>query len=94
MRYPEAVHVLKDSRFTVDASAIDPTAGVFANVAEGGVEERSFLGAKTMVSVDGTEDARLRARGSSMDVVRDYAYPAPSPSSRRSSGYRGIKRTS
>ncbi|GGJ77661.1 cytochrome P450 family protein [Deinococcus aquiradiocola] len=58
--FAETVRFLKDPRFTVDASAIHPDAGVFGHSAEGGAQEQSFLGAKTMVSVDGAEHTRLR----------------------------------
>jgi cytochrome P450 len=58
-RYPEAVQVLKDPRFTVDASAVYPNAGAFGRSASA-AEEASFLGGKTMLTVDGKEHARLR----------------------------------
>ncbi len=59
-QYREAVDVLKDPRFTVDATAINPEAGVFGQSSTEGAEEVSFLGAKSMVSVDGVEHKRLR----------------------------------
>src|SRR5262249_25098159 len=58
--YREAVDILKDSRFTVDATAINPDAGIFGQSNMEGAEEASFLGAKSMVSVDGEEHRRLR----------------------------------
>ncbi|MFD3163224.1 cytochrome P450 [Herpetosiphon sp. NSE202] len=60
-RYAEAVQVLKDSRFTVDATILNPGAGVFGQTAADGAEDRSFLGAKSMVSADGAEHSRLRS---------------------------------
>ncbi|XSG76382.1 cytochrome P450 family protein [Herpetosiphon llansteffanensis] len=60
-RYAEAVQVLKDNRFTVDATILNPEAGVFGQTAAEGAEDRSFLGAKSMVSADGAEHSRLRS---------------------------------
>ena len=59
-QYREAVDVLKDAHFTVDAAAINPDAGIFGQSRTEGAEEASFLGAKSMVSVDGAEHKRLR----------------------------------
>ncbi len=50
-RFDEAVRVLKDARFTVDASASDTLAG------SGSV---GFFGGRSMISVDGADHTRLR----------------------------------
>lgn len=62
-RYAEAVQVLKDKRFTVDASRIHPDYGVFGQMQgeDSGAGSFSFLAGRTMISVDGDDHTRLRA---------------------------------
>jgi cytochrome P450 len=56
----EAVQVFKDRRFTVEAAAINPDAGMYGESRQGGAEELSFFGAKSLTTVDGADHARLR----------------------------------
>lgn len=56
----EAVQVLKDRRFTVDATAINPDAGMYGQAHQGNAEELSFFGGKSLTTVDGADHARLR----------------------------------
>lgn len=59
-RFAGAVQALRDTRLTVDATALDPNTGIFGQANTQGAEEMSFLGAKTMLSTDGIEHSRLR----------------------------------
>lgn len=59
-RLEEAVQVLKDKRFTVDATAINPQAGAFGQMGGSSAAETNFFGGRSMISVDGFDHARLR----------------------------------
>ena len=59
-RFPEAISVLMNARFAVDATAIHADTSVFGQAHAEGAEAASFLGAPSMVSVDGQDHARLR----------------------------------
>lgn len=56
----EAVQVLKDKRFTVDATAINPNAGAFGQMGGASATDTNFFGGRSMISVDGADHARLR----------------------------------
>ena len=51
-RFEAAVQVLKDQRFTVDATALDPSASRSADT--------GFFGGRSMIDVDGIDHSRLR----------------------------------
>src|SRR6266496_2687256 len=51
-QYRDAVDILKDARFTVDATAINPDAGIFGQSHTDRAEDASFLSSKSMVSAD------------------------------------------
>jgi len=60
-RFEEAVQVLKDNQhFTVDASLIDSTRGVFGQAMAAANPGANFLNNRTMVSVDEPDHTRLR----------------------------------
>src|SRR6266498_3844657 len=59
-QYRDAVDILKDARFTVDATAINPDAGIFGQSRADRAEDASFLSSKSMVSADGEDHKRLR----------------------------------
>ncbi len=60
-RFDEAVQVLKDNQhFTVDATLIDSTRGVFGRMIEGANRGVTFIGNRSMVSVDEPDHTRLR----------------------------------
>lgn len=59
-QWAEAVQVLKDKRFTVDATLINPKAGAFGQMGGSTATESNFFGGRSMISVDGVDHARLR----------------------------------
>jgi cytochrome P450 len=59
-RMEEAVQILKDRRFTVDASVVDPGRGTFGQSMSAMNAAPTFLSGRTMVSVDEPDHSRLR----------------------------------
>ena len=60
-RYAEVVQVLKDQRFTVDATRVFPDLGVFGTPTDAReAASHSFLAGRSMISVDGADHTRLR----------------------------------
>ena len=59
-RLEDAVQVLKDKRFTVDATTVYPDIGVFGQRRNDTLQSPSFLSFRSMVSVDGADHTRLR----------------------------------
>ena len=59
-RFDEAVQVLKDARFTVDADAPHQSAGAGGRPRAGASASVGFFGGRSMISVDGVDHTRLR----------------------------------
>ncbi len=59
-RFNEAVQVLKDARFTVDATALDAAAGATGQPRTSGSSDSGFFGGRSMIDVDGADHTRLR----------------------------------
>jgi cytochrome P450 len=61
-RYAEVLQVLKDQRFTVDATSVFPNLGAFGQTPGTARDTASdnFLAGRTMISVDGDNHTRLR----------------------------------
>ena len=58
-RLEEAVQILKDKRFTVEASRINPGSGFFGQRTDSGSAAPGFLG-RSMIAVDEPDHMRLR----------------------------------
>ncbi len=59
-RFDEAVQVLKDPRFTVDASALDAPAGAVGQPHTSASSDVGIFGGRSMIDVDGVDHTRLR----------------------------------
>jgi len=59
-RFDEAVQVLKDPRFTVDASAHDAPAGAGGRPHTSASSDSGIFGGRSMIDVDGVDHTRLR----------------------------------
>jgi len=60
-RFDEAVQVLKDPRFTVDASVLGAPAGSTGQPRASASSDVGFFGGRSMIDVDGVDHARLRS---------------------------------
>src|SRR5579859_1153704 len=59
-QFEEAMQVLKDRRFTVDATTIDPNLRPFGRMAESTSAAPTFAQERTMINVDEPDHSRLR----------------------------------
>jgi len=59
-RFDEAVQVLKDPRFTIDASALDAPNGAVGQPHTSASSDVGIFGGRSMIDVDGVDHARLR----------------------------------